>query len=310
MSTPGQGLEHLVTRIHKLLEPAQAKVIWNKRVQDPDTGRLRQVDIMIERDGKQTHIECRDQERPQGIAWIEELIGRRASLRADAVIGVSSSGFTATAMSKAKKFGIFVRDFRELADHEIEQWGCTSRFEIEFIRFSDLGITALVSPEGLRRISSHPKLSLREDPTDPVLLIVNALINKASDSFRTNQYTTIRAKLVQPNLLADGFPIETTEITLRGHLVEKRVDLVTVSAYRDSTPLSPRPRAVVERHEMGETKVIRSPTAASVILDVTQVAVPRNHYLHTVKIDFGHDIDADFEIIGWNQELNIKLDLN
>ena len=44
--------------------------------------------------------------KKQDVKWIEELIGRKQSLRADSVIAVSSAGFTDGAILKAKAFGI------------------------------------------------------------------------------------------------------------------------------------------------------------------------------------------------------------
>lgn len=55
--------------------------------------------------------------------WVEELIGRRPSLGADEIIGVASAGFTAGARKKAARFGVRLRDFKQLSDEEITNWG-------------------------------------------------------------------------------------------------------------------------------------------------------------------------------------------
>src|SRR5437660_864391 len=83
--------ERQIERIHQLLEREPANVTWNERIPDPDNlKQLRQVDITIDRDGTKVHAECRLHQAPQDVTWIEELIGRRASLGADVMIAVSS----------------------------------------------------------------------------------------------------------------------------------------------------------------------------------------------------------------------------
>ncbi len=60
---------------------------------------------------------------PQGSKWIEELFGRKISLHATAMVGVSSSGFTEGAIKKAKRLGVFLCNLSELTDNEIKSWG-------------------------------------------------------------------------------------------------------------------------------------------------------------------------------------------
>ena len=68
---------------------------WNDRIPDPDNpNQPRQIDITVIWDNELTIIECRIHNRKQDVNWIEELMGRRVSLKADAVIAVSASGFT------------------------------------------------------------------------------------------------------------------------------------------------------------------------------------------------------------------------
>jgi Restriction endonuclease len=94
-----EAFEQQIHRIHELLEGSGADVTWNDHVPDPDNpSQQRQIDVSIKRDGKLTLVEGRDRQSPQDVTWIEELIERCASLKADATIAVSSSGFTAGAL--------------------------------------------------------------------------------------------------------------------------------------------------------------------------------------------------------------------
>src|SRR5260221_12912264 len=105
MESPG-ALERQVSRIHELLERSCDVVTWDDHIPDPDNPRQRrQVDITVRRDGKLTIVECRLSRRRQNVKWIEELIGRRQSLGAQAIIAVASAGFTSGAQEQAARYG-------------------------------------------------------------------------------------------------------------------------------------------------------------------------------------------------------------
>ena len=141
MSKRSDRFEQLVHRINELIDRTGAIITWNERIPDPDApNRPRQIDVSIRRDGLLTMVECREHSVPQDVEWIENLIGRRMSLRADAVIAVSASGFTSTALAKATAHGIATRDLRELTDAEIGQWGRGMRLKMFFVRFDDVRI--------------------------------------------------------------------------------------------------------------------------------------------------------------------------
>ena len=119
-----ETFEHRIHQIHELVETFDAEVTWNERIPDPDNpNRKRQIDIAVRRGQHLTLIECRLHRGRQDVKWIEELIGRRQSLGADAVIAVSSSGFTNGALAKAKRYEVITRELRELTDEEVRSWG-------------------------------------------------------------------------------------------------------------------------------------------------------------------------------------------
>jgi hypothetical protein len=130
MEKPSKQLEQKIERIHRLLEVEGSTVTWNDHIPDPDNpDQMRQIDVTVRRDDFLTMIECRLRAKPQDVQWIEELIGRRISLKADAAIAVSASGFTKTAREKAAKYGIHLRDFATLTPEEIQNWGPSARCE-------------------------------------------------------------------------------------------------------------------------------------------------------------------------------------
>ena len=118
-----ENFEIMVSQITTLLEGDKAEVTWNERIVDPDNLlQQRQIDVLVRKDNLITLIECRLHKSPQDVKWIEELIGRQLSLRADAIIAVSSSGFTKGAIAKAKRFSINLRKVDELSSNEIITW--------------------------------------------------------------------------------------------------------------------------------------------------------------------------------------------
>jgi hypothetical protein len=94
-------MERQVECIERLIAQEGSEVTWNDRIPDPDNPRQRrQIDITIRRDGRLTIVECRMEKSPHDVTWIEQLMGRRESLRAGSVIAVSASKFTKETLLK------------------------------------------------------------------------------------------------------------------------------------------------------------------------------------------------------------------
>jgi hypothetical protein len=131
MTRESDDFEQRIHRIHELIEGSSAEVTWNERIPDPDNpAQPRQIDIAIRRDGTLTIVECRLHKERQDVNWIEELIGRKASLQATNVVAVSSSGFTEGAIRKAERFGIALRDLKDIAPEEVLTWGCAVEMSV------------------------------------------------------------------------------------------------------------------------------------------------------------------------------------
>lgn len=125
--------EQQISRIYEVLSSETAEVTWNDKIPDPDNPKqLRQIDITLKRYDEITHIECRSHKSPQDTKWIEELYGRKISLKAKAIIAVSNSGFTKGAVLKANKLGVFLRSLNNLSKQEILSWGRTTAISIHY----------------------------------------------------------------------------------------------------------------------------------------------------------------------------------
>lgn len=97
--------QRLIARITELLDVG-ALVTEPKMLPELHTGRLREVDICIE--GRVAGqpvtigIECRDHARKQGVEFVESMKSKHDFLPTDVLILVSSSGFYAPALERAR----------------------------------------------------------------------------------------------------------------------------------------------------------------------------------------------------------------
>ena len=147
--------EQIVSHIISIMVKSGDKVVWNDKIPDPDNlKQMRQIDISINHDGLKSHIECRHHSAPQDVKWIEELIGRKLSLDASAMIAVSSSGFTEGATKKAEKQGIFLHTLTEYSPEVAHTWGHRSKFEVGYYGFYHLDMHLV--------FDELPKASLQE----------------------------------------------------------------------------------------------------------------------------------------------------
>ena len=262
-------LERQVHRIHQLLESTGATVTLDERIPDPDNPtQLRQIDVSIRRGSHLTIVECRAHKDRQDVQWIEELLGRRMSLRADSVIAVSISGFTDGARAKATSKGVVLRNFSSLTESEIKQWGERSQFTLVFYEFLDVRLTfELAGP-------ASPRPVLTGQDGKPIMwrelfmqLVSRSGVDKAGEG-----YVGFEAKM--PGIRVDGtFPLN---VRFRGRLrcLKKEFALPTVKIYAD--PVEMDAKALVERFLLGETQVIKGPELASMVFDLSRIKYPPN----------------------------------
>ena len=122
MPRKGRSFEKLI----KLLEELGTSGLQIKSpdfIKDNITRQLREVDISI-RGCVGTHdilvvIECRDRKTKQGVEWIEQISEKTRDIGANKVIAVSSKGFTASAINKAKVKNIDLYTFKEVKSDNV-----------------------------------------------------------------------------------------------------------------------------------------------------------------------------------------------
>lgn len=290
--------EHQVHRIYELLERSGAKVTWDDRILDPDNpSQRRQIDITVRRNGKLTIIECRDQRCRQDVQWVEELSGRRFSLRGDLIIGVSSSGFTSGASDKAERLGVVLRDIRHLTDQEVESWGGRVALTLYFYQYSDLDLSCCFKNESI------PKLDLdavkRDFASAPYLQSLFVEAKKLIDSLNLingdpSGYTVDFGFHVQlDDLKLSGEDVLGVKFKGKAQLIAKEVISPAVVAYGDPKDTNFRKEVIVEKFSLGETAIIHDGDRIAIFLDLSQLKVPPLCQFRGFRVaghqEMGHD---------------------
>lgn len=285
---PSEKFEQQVRRIHELLEQAGSEITWNDHLPDPDNpSQPRQIDVTIRRDGKLTLVECRVHREKQDVQWIEELIGRRLSFRADAVIAVSASGFTRGAIFKASAFGIILRDFSTLTQEEIAAWGHLTRVSLTFHEFRDVVLTFRFSPDQLFDLNADQvEESLRMEPGQ--LYEVFDLLAKQVEEANPprGMACVLDAELGKEGLRIANRPVMRVEF--HGSILrrETAVRIPSVVAYDAPSVQAADRGAFVERVDLGDFEITSSSNDVFALVDLSAIEAPIDAKLYSVNLEF------------------------
>jgi len=271
--------EQQIHRIYELLEGSGAEVTWDDHIPDPDNpSQPRQIDITIRRGGKVTHVECRQHRDPQDVQWIEDLIGRRVSLRADSIIAVSSSGFTAGALKKAKAHGIIPRDFRELTDREVKEWGCQVALTLYFYQYSDLELSLCFKRESIPKLdmdvvrselASYPGMQSLFNAAAQQLGTLNLISGE-----HAGRTVNFGLRLELEGFQVCGEPVLGVDFRGKARIIAREVMASGVFAYGQPGHEALEREAKVQRFSTGETSVVHHSSKISVFLDLSQLEMP------------------------------------
>jgi len=306
-TSTSKELEQLAVRIHKLIEPTGATVTWNEYISDPDTGSSRQIDGIIKRDGKIIHIECRDHKDPQGVMWIEELIGRRESLKADGIIAVSLSGFGQPALVKAKAKGIVTRSLSEMTDAEIETWGKSAKLVTNYLEISELEFQLIVPYTQSGLVTGRPKLHLSGSNASPEFLILQELAQNAESSLYSDRDSTLTAKIQLLALMVDGASVVECQVRVKGRKRQEKEEVLGLWNYHGLEPFADT-EAVVSKHGSGLTEIIQKNDKATMMLDLSSINPPRNCFLLTQQVDFRRVVKVRIDTVGAPYRLETTID--
>jgi hypothetical protein len=300
-----KDFERKVERIHRLLEVEGSIVTWDEHIPDPDNpNQMRQIDVSIRRDGCLTMVECRLHAKPQDVTWIEELIGRRDSLKADGVIAVSASGFTATARKKAESFGIHLRAFATLSPKEIKNWGRSRTLRISFCEFTQ----AVVSLR-MKESSGGGNAQLTDikgNPISPLLwyMLFQQMMRRLDEQKWTGVPATIDVA-VGADLLVDGKRPMSINLTTKVRRVTEMVTLASVVEYAD--PVTTTGHAEIGTFNLGTSEFIESGDNVAMTIDLSGISIPENCCFETITVDAGRIVNARPNIIGTEHLLKVHI---
>lgn len=307
-----ENFEIMVSQIAALLEGDKAEVTWNEKIIDPDNPpRKRQIDVVVRKDNLITLIECRLHKSPQDVKWIEELIGRQLSLRADAIIAVSSSGFTKLAIAKAKKFSINLRKVDELSTNEIITWSKPVKLSLFYYRFISFKLDLFFDSHDLERLNKSTVMNeLKKHPCFHNLLT-------AHFDAKDNSGLTLREKLgkkihyradllMNDSLSLSGAVVKKIHSDCLVTLEELSLSIPQVLIYRDSD--SSDQEVYIQNFNLGETRIIHNKNDISVHLDISKLNLPSSSLFRFASYSGNETVNIEcLELIG-AENLRVKPD--
>jgi hypothetical protein len=294
------AFERQIHQIIHLLEGSGAKVTWDDHISDPDNpSRLRQIDVTIRRGGKMTICECRLSRSRQNVKWIEELIGRCQSLSADAVIAVSSSGFTAGALKKGPRHGVILRDLRELTDTDVVAWGRQVTVTLYFYQYSGLKLTLCFAPDSIPKIDQDfLQTELRSHPAmQSVFNAAAAHIDTAAilPNERFGQEVRFGVRLSLEAFRLCGETVNAVQLEGSVRLIAQPLTSQAVLAY-GRPECAPNQREItVERFSLGETAVVHHADRMSILLDVSHLEMPPLCQFRFFRTS--HEDEREYEVL-------------
>lgn len=214
----GKYLEDLVAWIQQSVHE-KALVIPNEKVLDIQTKKKRQIDISIRLSDGPTHlfvmVEVRDRTKPIDVRYIEEVHSKKQSVNANAASIVSRSGFTKTALEKAKHLGIQTLTYEDAIKSDWSGWiRCNSlrvyekRSEAVLI---DLGLddsnpTLKLAPEVLSQVKGSIESKVLLSDEGKPLASFSDLANHIINSFGEKLYEglEVNGEKVRRSLLFEG----------------------------------------------------------------------------------------------------------
>ena len=312
MTSKAENFEKQIKRIHDALVQDHAEVVWNDKIPDPDNpSQLRQIDITVKKDnGEIIHIECRSHKVPQGTKWVEELFGRKVSLHATAMIGVSDSGFSDGAIKKANKLGIFLCNLDELSEETIKTWGSKTKINCYYYIFSNLELCYfLESIKGLVKENIEKEIFSKPHFNDFLFNQIKYEFNKNKDFILPYGFKFFfngeNAELLGRKIIG---------VSLRGDVDKVKYTYQCPFVYSFKTlTISPSPIASVEKSEDSKCEIIKTETGfSSVALDLSIAPqAPFNSVLAGIfefsKLPGSKSYPPKFNIIGSHeQEVNIN----
>lgn len=291
MTDTSDKFEKQIQRIHELIEGSDSEVTWNDKIPDPDNPeQSRQIDVSIRKGGQLTLVECRIHKAKQDVKWIEELIGRRVSLDANAVIAVSASGFSKGAILKAEKYGVILRDILSLTEDEIKLWGNKTSTWLTFYEYKKVDIVFVFSELLRHKITINDVRNYLENNRDKFYGLFEVVAKTLDEKNITGKKATFNCVLIPKEIEIEGIPPRQIEFKAVARTRKKHLNIPSVVVY-DSPETGALERNVfVETVELGGFEITQSKNMVTVALDLTPVTIPSDCQFRFVHFDFKRSV--------------------
>jgi hypothetical protein len=289
MSQQSTDFEKKIYRIKKLIEGLNAEVTWNDSIKDPhNTKQSRQIDITVKKNGILIIIECRIHKSKQNVKWIEELYGRKISLHANKIIGVSSSGFYKTSIIKASALGVELRDIRDLNESEIPKWFNTSKSILRFYEIKKLEF--IFHTETTNHLETTTKDIFIEANKEG--FIYNFLERLRRDFDNSQKVEVLKPIEIDISIGFRYFFLFNQKVIkaqITGIIIpyEKEVPIKITEGYGEAG--KKKREIFIENFEDNYLEIIKSITKATLKLNFKHLKIPSNTLIsELITIDFGN----------------------
>lgn len=281
MSTKSDEFEKQVFRIYSILESDKDSVVtWNEKIPDPDNpSQGRQIDVTVRKENTFIIIECRIHKKPQDVKWIEELYGRKASFRADKIIGVSASGFTKGAILKAEALGIFLRELSSVTDEEVKTWAQKGTIIAGLYKYENIRCEFFVKTTG----KQHPtKEEFREH------IVKNKYIELAfldiKKSLQENKFSSLEGREMQSEFepqadvtLYKGAHVKEFYIRTKVSLSKSEYKVNSILTFQNiAKPHTDEAELHVEKFGVGYSEIIKKDTLVFPMVDFSGFELEEN----------------------------------
>lgn len=298
--------EIFISRIYRLLHSDDSIVTWNDKIPDPDNpSQARQIDITVRKDGLFNVIECRHHRKKQDVKWIEELIGRRASLNASSITAVSSGGFTKGAVIKARAHGVILSEIQNVSDEFILGWTRGMDIVLSFFRYDSYKITLFVDEKLINGVNYN---ELKKEFLAGSYVHDFSPDNFDLKEFKEESFTCVSFKLNREldGIDIGGMPINAVQVEGVASLEIVELTRPAHLAYvAPDTSIGIESGVIIQKFNFGNTKVLNSNNNIAIYLDLSQFNIPPFWKFCAFEMKATRSIDELFTLL--NAEIPIPL---
>lgn len=299
MLNRSHAFERQIYRIKELLERSSDSVTWNDHIPDPDSpSHLRQIDVTVRRGNKLTIVECRLSNRRQDVKWVEELLGRKQSLKAETVIAVASAGFTTLAREKAVRYGVILRDLRQLQEEEITSWSSRVSLVLYYFQYSEVtlhirvssqAVLKMISPEFVRELESRGVVQAAFNAAANQVAPLKMLATK--DETQSYEFR-VRIRPGQEVRLSGQRILDAT-LQSKVRLLSRPVSCTRVLRYGKPEETLGERETTLEQFSLGETSTVHHNDRIATHVDLSDVELPPLSQLRLFEVSSAEDLEHE-----------------